>query len=86
MAERQAAITPAGQEQRPARYRSSGARLFSAGARAKLSTEGMGDIFVTDTIQQASEEWPRLHVVSIASLVAGAGQRVTSERFAASRT
>jgi ribose-phosphate pyrophosphokinase len=59
--------------------------LLLQGARAKLSTEGMGDVFVTDTIQPASEDWPRLHVVSIASLIADAIQRVTSERFAEDR-
>jgi ribose-phosphate pyrophosphokinase len=55
------------------------------GAQAKLTTESVADVFVTDTIQQAFEDWPRLHVVSVATLIAEAVQRMTSERLPASR-
>lgn len=52
--------------------------LLLAGARAKLASEAVGDIFVTDTIEQPIERWPRVRTVSVASLVAETIQRVTS--------
>jgi len=51
------------------------------GAQAKLTTESVADVFVTDTIQQTFENWPRLHVISVATLIANAVQRMTSERI-----
>jgi hypothetical protein len=48
------------------------------GAREKLAAAPIGDIFVTDTVDQPTETWPRLQVVSVAPLLADAIQRVTS--------
>jgi ribose-phosphate pyrophosphokinase len=59
--------------------------LLLSGAQAKLTTESMADVFVTDTIQQTIEGWPRLHVVSVAPLLAETIQRVTSDRLVGGR-
>lgn len=59
--------------------------LLLSGAQGKLTTESMADVFVTDTIQQTIEGWPRLHVVSVASLLAEAIQRVTSDQLVGGR-
>jgi ribose-phosphate pyrophosphokinase len=56
--------------------------LFLPGAQAKLETQAIGDIFVTDTIEQRTSEWPRLHVVSVAPLLADALRRVIREPIA----
>jgi ribose-phosphate pyrophosphokinase len=55
--------------------------LLLDSARAKLTTESMADIFVTDTIERAFEDWPHLHVVSVAPLIAEAIKRVTADRL-----
>lgn len=52
--------------------------VLLGGAREKLTAEPIGDIFVTDTVDQPTEAWPRLQVVSVAPLLAQAIQRVTS--------
>lgn len=52
--------------------------LLLDGARAKLTEESVAEVFVTDTIEQRDESWPRLHVVSVASLLADAIRRVSS--------
>jgi ribose-phosphate pyrophosphokinase len=59
--------------------------LLLDSARAKLTTGSMADIFVTDTIEQVLDDWPRLHVVSVAPLVADAIQRVTADRLVGDR-
>jgi ribose-phosphate pyrophosphokinase len=46
-------------------------------APPRLSADTVADVFVTDTVRTAVEPWPRLHVISIASLVADAIRRVT---------
>jgi ribose-phosphate pyrophosphokinase len=50
--------------------------LFLEGARQKLSEPSIAGIFVTDTIRQSQPEWPQLHVISVAPLIAAAIQRV----------
>jgi ribose-phosphate pyrophosphokinase len=52
--------------------------VLLGGAREKLTAEPIGDIFVTDTVDQPTAAWPRLQVVSVAPLLAQAIQRVTS--------
>jgi ribose-phosphate pyrophosphokinase len=52
--------------------------LLVTGARARLSSESVAGVFVTDSIEQPFERWPGLHTVSVASLVAEAIHRVTS--------
>jgi ribose-phosphate pyrophosphokinase len=51
--------------------------LLLDGARARLMNDGVSDVFVTDTVQLAVDGWPRLHVISTASLIADAIRRVT---------
>jgi ribose-phosphate pyrophosphokinase len=50
--------------------------LMLGGARQKLDAESVAEIFVTDTVPRVDEPWPQLHVVSVASLIAQAIQRV----------
>jgi ribose-phosphate pyrophosphokinase len=52
--------------------------VLLGGAREKLTAEPIGDIFVTDTVDQPTAAWSRLQVVSVAPLLAQAIQRVTS--------
>ena len=52
--------------------------LLLAGARQKLADPSIAGIFVTDTIRQTQLEWPQLHVISVASLIAGAIQQANS--------
>ena len=52
--------------------------VLLGGAREKLAAAPIGDIFITDTVDQPTETWPRLQVVSVAPLLADALQRVTS--------
>lgn len=52
--------------------------LLLAGAREKLATGPVADVFVADTIEQPIERWPRVHTVSVAPLIADAIQRLTS--------
>ena len=49
--------------------------LFVLDARRKLSHPAVSDVFVTDTVSTAENDWPQLHVVSVAPLLAGAVQR-----------
>jgi ribose-phosphate pyrophosphokinase len=56
--------------------------LLLEGARAKLAAESVADVFVTDTVRQPSDGWPRLHVISVAKLIGDAIRRVTSRQFA----
>jgi ribose-phosphate pyrophosphokinase len=48
------------------------------GARAKLTAAPISDVFVTDSIEQRTEGWPRLHVVSVALPLADAIRRLAS--------
>jgi ribose-phosphate pyrophosphokinase len=59
--------------------------LLLKGVQDKLAREAMADIFVTDTIQHSFEDWPRVHIVSVAPLIAEAIQRVTSDRLVGGR-
>ena len=49
--------------------------LFLDGARAKLDHAAIRDVFVTDSVNVTQKDWPKLRVVSIASLIAGAIER-----------
>jgi ribose-phosphate pyrophosphokinase len=53
--------------------------LWLGGARKKLDTERIAKVFVTDTVQQAPNEWPRLGVVSVAPLIADVIRRVLAD-------
>lgn len=53
--------------------------LLLEGARQKLHTDAVAEIFVTDTIPQIRTDWPNLRVVSVASLIAQAIQRITTD-------
>jgi ribose-phosphate pyrophosphokinase len=46
--------------------------LLLRGARGKLDHPAVRDVLVTDTICVAEQDWPKLHVISIAPLIAGA--------------
>jgi ribose-phosphate pyrophosphokinase len=50
--------------------------LFIGDARAQLSTESIRALFVTDTMPVAAADWPRLHVVSVAPLLAAAVRQI----------
>jgi ribose-phosphate pyrophosphokinase len=52
--------------------------LLLTGARAKLSSESVAGVFITNSIEQPAERWPAVHTVSVAPLIAEAIQRVTS--------
>jgi ribose-phosphate pyrophosphokinase len=52
--------------------------LLLSGARARLTARSIGDVVVTDSIEQCTEEWPGLRVVSLAPLLADAIRRVAS--------
>ena len=53
--------------------------LFLPGAREKLDHSAVQDVWVTDTVSVAEKDWPRLRVVSIAPLVAGALRRFLAD-------
>jgi ribose-phosphate pyrophosphokinase len=55
--------------------------VLLGGARAKLTAARIGDVFVTDSIEQRTEGWPRLHVVSVALPLADAIRRLASGEF-----
>ena len=55
--------------------------VLLSGARAKLTAAPIGDVFVTDSIEQRTEDWPRLHVVSVALPLADAIRRLASSEF-----
>ena len=50
--------------------------LFVEDACNKLSHPAVQDVFVTDTVPACGREWPKLHVITLAPLIAGALQRV----------
>jgi ribose-phosphate pyrophosphokinase len=49
--------------------------LFVRDARTKLSHPAVREVFVTDTVSVAKQNWPQVRVISIAPLIAGAMQR-----------
>jgi ribose-phosphate pyrophosphokinase len=51
--------------------------LLLKGARAKLGIDGIADLFITDTVEQPPDIWPRVHVVSVATCLAEVIRRVT---------
>jgi ribose-phosphate pyrophosphokinase len=53
--------------------------LLLPGARDKLDHPAVREVFVTDTVAIADRNWPRLRVVSIAPLIAGALQRFLAD-------
>jgi ribose-phosphate pyrophosphokinase len=55
--------------------------ILLGGARAKLTAARIGDVFVTDSIEQRTEGWPQLHVVSVALPLADAIRRLASGEF-----
>jgi ribose-phosphate pyrophosphokinase len=50
--------------------------LFVRGARDKLGHPAVRDVFVTDTVPAVATDWPQLHVVSLAPLLATAVERI----------
>jgi ribose-phosphate pyrophosphokinase len=54
--------------------------LLLAGARDKLDQATVREVWVTDTVRRVATDWPRLHVASIAPLIAGALERSLAER------
>jgi ribose-phosphate pyrophosphokinase len=52
--------------------------LLLTGARAKLSSESIAGVFISDSIEQPAERWSAVHTVSVAPLIAEAIQRITS--------
>jgi ribose-phosphate pyrophosphokinase len=53
--------------------------LLLLGARDKLEHPTVREIFVTDTVCVAEKDWPQLHVISIAPLIAGAVERFLAD-------
>ena len=49
--------------------------VFTPEARENLSHSAIRKIIVTDSIPVSSEDWPRLEVISLAAILAGAIQR-----------
>jgi ribose-phosphate pyrophosphokinase len=49
--------------------------LFVGDVRHRLSHPAVREVFVTDTACAPQEDWPQLHVISIAPLIAGAVER-----------
>ena len=55
--------------------------LLLASARAKLSSESVAGIFVTDSVEEPVERWPAVHTVSVAPLIAETIRRITSTQL-----
>jgi ribose-phosphate pyrophosphokinase len=55
--------------------------VLLGGARAKLTAARIGGVFVTDSVEQRTEGWPQLHVVSVALPLADAIRRLASGEF-----
>jgi ribose-phosphate pyrophosphokinase len=53
--------------------------LFLRDARKKLSHPAVCEVLVTDTVSVPERDWPQLHVVSIAPLIAGAVARLMAD-------
>ena len=54
--------------------------LLLPGARQKLAHEAVKKILITDTVAGAPTDWPKLQVVSIAPVIAGALKRILEHR------
>lgn len=50
------------------------------GARQNLAHEAVKKVVITDTIAGAPKDWPRLQIVSIAPVIAGAVKRFLEQR------
>jgi ribose-phosphate pyrophosphokinase len=50
--------------------------LLLPGAKEKLDHPAVREVFVTDTVRAAQQDWPRLRVISIAPLIARAMKRL----------
>jgi len=53
--------------------------LFLPGAREKLEHPAVREVYVSDTVPVTEKDWPRLRVVSIAPLIAGAMARFLAD-------
>jgi ribose-phosphate pyrophosphokinase len=53
--------------------------LFVGGARARLAHPAIREIWVTDTIAHDLQAWPKLHVVSVAPLLADALRQIHAD-------
>jgi ribose-phosphate pyrophosphokinase len=49
--------------------------LLLEGARDKLERSGVRAVFITDTVSMTENDWPRLHVITIAPLIGNAVKR-----------
>jgi ribose-phosphate pyrophosphokinase len=54
--------------------------LLLAGARQKITHEAVKKVLITDTVGGAPTDWPRLQVISIAPVIAGALKRLVEHR------
>ena len=52
--------------------------LLLTGARARLSSDSVASVFITDSVEKPVERWSAVHTVSVAPLIAETIQRVTS--------
>jgi ribose-phosphate pyrophosphokinase len=53
--------------------------LLLDGAREHLNHESVREVVVTDTVSVKDNGWPKLRVVSVAPLIAGAIRRLLSD-------
>jgi ribose-phosphate pyrophosphokinase len=53
--------------------------LLLLGAREKLDHFPVREVLVTDTVSVGEKDWPRLSVISIAPLIAGALKRLLAD-------
>ena len=54
--------------------------LLLEGAREQLDQAGVREVVVTNTVAVAIQDWSKLHVVSVAPLLAGAVRRFVADR------
>ena len=54
--------------------------LLLAGARQKITQEAVKKILITDTVAGTPKDWPRLQIISIAPVIAGALKRLVEHR------
>jgi ribose-phosphate pyrophosphokinase len=54
--------------------------LLLPGARQKLAHEAVKKIVISDTVAGAPKDWPRLRIISIAPVIAGALKRLLEHR------
>jgi ribose-phosphate pyrophosphokinase len=54
--------------------------LLVAGARQKISQEAVTNVVITDTVAGAAKDWPSLHMISIAPVIAEALKRLVEHR------